>query len=142
METISIVFLEEEDSDTSGESLKELCQSLQRSSLQLADTVEDTYQHFKGLRRKVKEEECSLDKMPLKPRAHTRKWLEAHGLPERCTYTEFFEEVLKELAQEDRLDLSARTLYPTASLATLLKVPKETPIHIIDFIALAPTLFH
>lgn len=142
METISIVFLEESDSDTSGESLKELCQSLQRSSTQLAETVEDTYQHFKGLRRKVKDEEYSLDKMPLKPRAHTRKWLEAHGLPERATYSEFFDQVLKELAQEDRLDLSARTLLPTPSLATLLKIPKDKAIHIIDFIALAPTLFH
>lgn len=142
METISIVFLEEDDSDTSDESLKELCQSLQRSSLQLAETVEDTYTHFKGLRRKVKEEEYSLDKMPLKPRAHTRKWLEAKGLSEKITYTEFFEEVLKELSQDNRLDLSARTLVPTNSLATLLKIPKENPIHIIDFISLAPTLFH
>ena len=116
METISIVFLEEEDSDTSGESLKELCKSLQRSTVQLAETVNT--------------------------RAHMRKWLEAHGLTERSSYADFFDVVLNELSQENRLDLSARTLCPTAQLAALLKIPKDKPIHIIDFLALAPTLFH
>jgi hypothetical protein len=141
MESISIVLLEE-DSDDNGQNLKELCQSLQQSSLQLATAVEDTYQHFKLIRRKVKEEEHSLDKLPLKPRAHTRKWLEAHGLPEQCNYADFFTEVLNELSKEDRLDLSRRTLVPNASLAALVKIPVDVPIHIMDFISLTPTMFH
>lgn len=141
METVTIVLLEDSSAEDS-ENLQELCQSLQTSSLQLADAIEDTYQHFKLIRRKVKDEEYSLDKMPLKPRAHTRAWMAAHGLPEQVCFEEFFAVILDELAKDNRLDLSARSLLPNTHLAALCKIPVDQPIHIMDFLSLVPTLFH
>jgi hypothetical protein len=138
MESCDQVSLEEFDT----ENLSDICQSLQKSSLQFAQEFESTYQQFKLFRKKVKDESAALDEMPLKPRAHTRKWLEAHGLCQEISFTRFFETVLNELASEKRLDLTTRSLIPTKDIASLYRIPQDTPISVFDLLERTPVLFH
>lgn len=138
MESCDQVSLEEFDT----ENLSDICQSLQKSSLQFAQEFESTYQQFKLFRKKVKDESAALDEMPLKPRAHTRKWLERHGLSQEITFTVFFEALLNELATEKRLDLTTRTLIPTKEIASLYRIPQDTAISVFDLLERTPVLFH
>lgn len=138
MESCDQVSLEEFDT----ENLSDICQSLQKSSLQFAQEFESTYQQFKLFRKKVKDESAALDEMPLKPRAHTRKWLEQHGLGQEITFTVFFEALLNELATEKRLDLTTRTVIPTKEIASLYRIPQDTAISVFDLLERTPVLFH
>lgn len=130
--------LEEDDPS----SLQDLCQSLQKSSQNLLTQFEETYQHFKLMRRKVKDQSIVLDTIDLKPRAHTRKWLTLHSLPETITFSEFFDFILTRLARENRLSLTGRTIKAPKDIADLFDIPEEVPISIFHFLERAPLVFH
>jgi hypothetical protein len=138
MESCDEVSLEEYDT----ENLSDICQTLQKSSIQFAQEFESTYQQFKLLRKKVKDESAALDEMPLKPRAATRKWLAAKGLSNEVTFTLFFETLLNQLAADHRLDLTNRTIIPTKDIASLYQIPLDVPISIFDILERTPLLFH
>jgi hypothetical protein len=138
METSDTVSLEDYDT----ENLSEICHSLQKSSVKFAEEFETTYQQFKLFRKKVKAESSTLDAVPLKPRAHTRKWLEANGLSQEISFGDFFDFLLSQLAARKRLDLTSRSLLPTKDVANLYRIPVEKPISIFDLLERTPTLFH
>jgi hypothetical protein len=131
----------EEESDLDSVGVEELCQALSKSCKQVTEVYNDTYMQFRGLRKKVKDELHTMDHQPLKPKAHAKKWIQAHGLPETPSFHDFFEAICKELQDEDRLDITNRTLIPTKDIAKLFKVPANEPIHIFDFLLLVPDVF-
>jgi hypothetical protein len=131
----------EEESDLDSVGVDELCQALDKSCRLVTDLYNDTYMQFRGLRKKVKEEMHTLDRQPLKPKPHVKRWLKKHNLPETPTFQEFFEVVCDELQKEDRLDLSQRTLTPTKEIAKLFCVEADSPIHILDFLMQATEVF-
>jgi hypothetical protein len=140
IEMDTVVLQEEEEIDDT--TIEELCEALHKSSQQIAELYNDTYIQFRGMKKKVKEEMNSMDKQALKPKAHAKKWIAAHDLPETPTFYEFFEKVCDDLAKEQRLDLATRTLVPTKEIAKLFRVKENEPIHILDFIMQAPEIFH
>ena len=135
------VLLEEESDFDSGD-IDELCQALNKSCKQVTDLYNDTYMQFRGLRKKVKDEMNTLDRHPLKPKTHVKRWLKKHTLPETPSFQEFFEVICNELAKEDRLNLSARTVTPTKEIASLFNIEAEKPIHILDLLMQATEVFH
>lgn len=132
--------LSQEEDDPS--CIEDLCHSLQKSSQTLLLQFEETYQQFKLMRSKVKEQSVVLDTMGLKPRAHTRKWLHLHSLPETISFGEFFDVVLTRLAKENRLSLTGRTVKAPTDIAELFDVPEEVPLSIFHFLERAPLVFH
>jgi hypothetical protein len=137
METVHL----EDESDLDSVDLDELCQALDKSCKQVADLYNDTYMQFRGLRKKVKDELNTLDRQPLKPKPHVKKWLKKQNLPESPTFHEFFEVVCDQLTKEDRLDLSQRTVRPTKEIATLFHIEAEKPIHVLDLLVHATEVF-
>ena len=135
----TVVLQEEEEIDDT--TIEELCQALQKSSQQVTELYNDTYLQFRGLRKKVRDEMNTMDKQPLKPKAHAKKWMVSHGLSEKPTFHEFFEKVCDDLANEHRLDLAHRTLTPNKEIAKLFRIKENEPIHIMDFIVQATEVF-
>ena len=131
----------EEESDLDSVGVEELCHALTTSCKQITDIYNDTCVQFHGLRKKVKEEMHTMDYQPLKPKAHAKKWILAHGLSETPSFHDFFEAVCNELKGEDRLNITDRTLTPNKDIAKLFKVPENQPIHIFDFLLLVPDVF-
>lgn len=131
----------EEESDLDSVGIDELCQALDKSCKEVTDLYNDTYMQFRGLRKKVKDEMHTLDRQPLKPKPHIKRWLKKHNLPETPTFQEFFGVICDVLAKEDRLDLSQRTLKPTKEIASLFRIEAETPIHVLDLLMQAPEVF-
>lgn len=141
MEQNEPVLLEEE-SDLDSVGIDELCQALDKSCREVTDLYNDTYMTFRGMRRKVKDEMHTMDRQPLKPKSHAKKWIQAHGLSETPTFQEFFNAICTDLQAEDRLDLTYRTVTPTKEIAKLFRIEENKPIHILDFLVLAPEIFH
>jgi hypothetical protein len=131
----------EEESDLDSVGIEELCDALNKSCKQITEVYNDTYMQFRGLRKKVKDEMHTMDYQPLKPKAHAKKWIVAHGLSDTPSFHDFFEAVCKELKEEDRLNITDRTLIPNKDIAKLFKVPVDQPIHIFDFLPLVPEVF-
>jgi hypothetical protein len=131
----------EEESDLDSVGLEDLCNALNKSCRQVTEIYNDTYMQFRGLRKKVKDEMHTMDHQPLKPKAHAKKWIQAHGLSETPTFHDVFEAICEDLKGEDRLDLTNRTLTPTKEIAKLFKIPENKPIHIFDFLLLVPEVF-
>ncbi len=132
----------EDESDLDSVGVEELCKALNDSCKQVTDLYNDTYMQFRGLKKKVKDELHTLDRHPLKPRAHVKKWLQSHELPDCPSFQEFFEAVCRDLKREDRLDITARTVTPTKEVAKLFKIKENQPIHIFDLLLRAPEVFH
>jgi hypothetical protein len=132
----------EDESDLDSIGIDELCDALNKSCKQVTELYNDTYMQFRGLRKKVKDEMHTLDRQPLKPKSHVKRWLKKHKLPETPTFQEFFAEVCSQLEKEDRLDLSKRTVTPTKDIAQLFQIEAETPIHVVDLLMKATEVFH
>lgn len=137
METVHL----EDESDLDSVDLGELCEILDKSCKQVADLYNDTYMHFRGLRKKVKDEMHTLDRQALKPKPHVKRWLKKQNLSETPSFHEFFEVVCDQLTKEDRLDLSKRTVRPTKEIANLFNIEAETPIHVLDLLMQATEVF-
>lgn len=135
----TVVLQEEEEIDDT--TIEELCQALQKSSQQVTELYNDTYLQFRGLRKKVRDEMNTMDRQPLKPKAHAKKWMISHDLPETPTFHAFFEKVCDDLAKEHRLDLAHRTLTPNKEIAKLFRIQENQAIHIMDFIVQATEVF-
>lgn len=131
----------EDDESVDNCDIDELCEALKKSSDQIATLYEDTYTQFRGMRKKIKEEMHSMDKLPLKPKAHAKKWLEKHSLPENPTFEEVFGKICDELNKDHRLNIANRTLTPNKEIAKLFHVKADEPIHIFDFLMQAPEVF-
>lgn len=131
----------EEESDLDSVGIDELCQALDKSCKQVTELYNDTYMQFRGLRKKVKDEMNTLDRQPLKPKSHVKRWLKKHNLPDTPTFEEFFGEVCNVLTKDDRLNLSERTVTPTKEIAQLFCVEAEKPIHILDLLVQATEVF-
>jgi len=138
METVHL----EDESDLDSIDLDELCQALNKSCKQVTELYNDTYMQFRGLRKKVKDELNTLDRLPLTPKPHVKRWLKKHKLSETPSFQEFFEIVCAELTKEDRLNLSARTITPTKEIASLFHIEAEKPIHVLDLLMQATEVFH
>lgn len=132
----------EDESDLDSGEIDELCQALNKSCKQVTELYNDTYMQFRGLRKKVKDEMHTLDHQPLKPKAHVKRWLKKHNLPDTPSFQEFFEVICDELTKEDRLNLSERTVMPTKEIANLFNIEAEKPIHILDLLMQATEVFH
>lgn len=131
----------EDESDLDSVGIDELCQALDKSCKQVADLYNDTYMQFRGLRKKVKDEMHTLDRQPLKPKPHVKRWLKKHNLSETPSFQEFFAVVCDELSKSDRLDLTNRTLTPTKEIASLFRVEAEVAIHVLDLLMQATEVF-
>ena len=131
----------EEESDLDSVGIDELCVALNKSCKEVTDLYNDTYMQFRGLRKKVKDELNTMDRQPLKPKSHVKRWLKKHNLSDTPSFQEFFGVICDELAKEDRLDLSTRTIKPTKEIAMLFRVEAETPIHVLDLLMRAPEVF-
>lgn len=132
----------EDESDIDSVGIDELCEVLDRSCKQVTDLYNDTYMQFRGLRKKVKDEMNTLDRTPLKPKSHVKRWLRKHNLSETPTFQEFFGVICDELTKGDRLDLSSRTVRPTKEIASLFQIEAETPIHVLDLLMKSTEVFH
>jgi hypothetical protein len=131
----------EEESDLDSVGIDELCQALDKSCKQVTDLYNDTYMQFRGLRKKVKDEMHTLDRHPLKPKSHVKRWLKKHNLSETPSFQEFFAVVCDELTKGDRLNLSERTVTPTKEIANLFNIEAEKPIHVLDLLMQATEVF-
>ncbi len=80
----------EEESDLDSVGIEELCEALNKSCKQVTEVYNDTYMQFRGLRKKVKDEMHTMDHQALKPKAHAKKWIQAHGLSETPSFHDFF----------------------------------------------------
>ena len=133
------------DEDLDDVDIEDLCSSLRKSSMDVANLYNDTFVQMKMLKKKMKEQESdtySLNTMALKPKPHTKLWLKKNKLYRELSFHEFFTYVCHILAKEHRLDLSKRTVTPSEDIAQLFHVPAEQPIHILDFIERTPELFY
>jgi len=133
------------DEDLDDIDIEDLCSSLRKSSMEVANLYNDTFVQMKMLKKKMKEQESetySLNTMPVTPKPHTKLWLKKNKLYRAISFHEFFTYVCEELAKENRLDLSKRTVTPSEDIAQLFQVPAEQPIHILDFIERTPELFY
>ena len=125
--------------------IEDLCSSLRKSSMEVVNLYNDTFVQMRAFKKKLKDQESAtytLHTVPLKAKPHTKLWLKKNKLYREISFQEFFAFVCEELAKENRLDLSKRTVKPSEDIALLFGVPAEQPIHILDFIERTPELFY
>jgi hypothetical protein len=133
------------DEDIDDVDIEDLCSSLRKSSMEVVNLYNDTFVQMRAFKKKLKEQESatySLNTVALKAKPHTKLWLKKNKLYREISFQEFFAFVCEELAKENRLDLSKRTVKPSEDIALLFGVPAEQPIHILDFIERTPELFY
>lgn len=125
--------------------IEDLCSSLRKSSIEVENLYNDTFMHMRAFKKKLKDQEWStnsLHTVPLKAKPHTKLWLKKNKLYRGISFQEFFAFICDELAKENRLDLSKRTIKPSEDIAVLFNIPADQPIHILDFIERTPDLFY
>ena len=71
------------DEDLDDIDIEDLCSSLRKSSMEVANLYNDTFVQMKMLKKKMKEQESetySLNTMPVTPKPHTKLWLKNNKL--------------------------------------------------------------
>jgi hypothetical protein len=113
--------------EDSGGTLNESLEALKQQAKTVEIALCEARLQMKGLQKKVSAE------VVIQPRARTRQWLEKRGKPIHSEIEDFFELFLEEHAQEDRLDVSARTLQLNPEGQSLFGLGKE-PIAMLDLL--------
>lgn len=145
MQATSLASLDQgEESGPDHESYKELCLNLRTHSKRVESELDACIQRFKALRRKVQDESPGFNEVPLQPRRAAAAWLQARNLEAQPLFQDFFTAFLKEHAEQQRLDLSARTIQLNPDALALFGYPKrhKEAVPLLDLLAKLPDVFH
>lgn len=122
---------EETESESS---LEEILETLTRTAKGMEISLFEARVQMRMVQKKVSAE------VALQPRAKVRTWLEKRGRPVTADIEEFFEWLLEEHAQDDRLDVSARSIILNADAQHLFGLGKQ-PIAFLDLLEHLPKVY-
>jgi hypothetical protein len=133
-----------EQSDTDSESYKEMCRNLRSHSKRVDKELDECMKRFKIIRRKVQEEQADFTEAALQPRPDTLKWLKAHDISATPTFQEFFSAFLQAHKDNERLDISARTIRLHKDALTMFGFTntQEEPICLLKLLSRMPEAFY
>lgn len=119
------------------------------SSIHQNISVFDTFFHechsrFTMVKQKAEEETVGpLSEIVLEPKPQLILWLEKRKLPKNTNFRSFFEVFLEEHKQDNRCDISERTITLNKEACVLLGYEAtDIVIHILDVLGKLPMIFH
>lgn len=127
--------MEEQDLiDTEDVSLEETLESLKRNAAAVDTYFKETRTRMKAIRATTMEMLASSAEVPLQPRTRLMKWLTDHDLPVDTCFHDFFDLFLLEHKEENRLDLSTRSIRLNKAGAHLFQQQVNTTVTLYDLL--------
>jgi hypothetical protein len=114
-------------------------------NISLFDTFfDECHSRFSMVKQKAEEETVGpLSEIVLEPKPQLILWLETRKLPKNTNFQSFFEVFLEEHKQDNRCDISERTITLNKEASILLGYEgTDTVIHILDVLGKLPMIFH
>ena len=120
--------------DTEGGSLEETLDSLKRNAAAVDLYFKEARTRMKAIQASAMELLASSAEVPLQPRTRLMKWLTDHDLPVDTSFHDFFDLFLLEHKEENRLDLSTRSIRLNKAGAHLFQQQVNTPVSLYDLL--------
>lgn len=128
------------ESDEEDVSLKQLFGSLKQTAKHIRSQIDESLYHMHQFEKNLKDEEVPT--IPLRPTKRLRKWLIRRDLAVETSFSEFFDRFLQEHSEENRLDLSGKTIRMNADACSLFRIHEINPVvSLWDLLAKFPLLY-
>lgn len=132
---------DQEATDTEGPSLEETLDSLKRNAVAVDLYCKEARTRMKAIHATAMEVLASSVEVPLQPRTRLMKWLTDHGLPVDTSFHDFFNTFLLDHKQDNRLDLSSRSIRLNKAGAHLFQQQVNTSMSLYDLLRMVSLLY-
>jgi len=122
------------DTEESTVSLEDTLESLKRNAAAVETYFKEARTQMKTIHTTALEILASSAEVPLQPRTRLMKWLTDHNLPVETSFHDFFEAFLVEHKQDQRLDLSTRSIRLNRAGAHLFQCHVNTTVSLYDLL--------
>lgn len=131
-----------DESGTEDISLEDTLESLKRNAKATEIHLLESLKQMKAFQLKVVKESKTMD-VPLQPKTRMMKWLTDRGLRVESTFQEFFEVFVDEHKEEQRVDLTSRTIQLNSAACILFGYKDTNPkVHLYDILEKLSSLYY
>lgn len=131
-----------DESGTEDISLEDTLESLKRNAKATETHLLESLKQFKQFQKNLAKETNSIE-VPLQPKTRMMKWLTDRGLRVESTFQEFFEVFVDEHKEEQRVDLTSRTIQLNSAACVLFGYKDTNPkVHLYDILEKLGSLYY